>query len=169
MHETNRWGTPDREPHRIIPRARRLLGGFDLDPSSEEQFQKNVLATTYYSLLERGEDGLQLPWFGNVFCNPPGGLVLDFWRRAFSEPRVEKLFWVGFSVEQLCIMADEEYHPMDFSCCLLRSRIKFIHHADPSKERPGHANYVCAVNVKHDAFVEQFGELGRCSAGRFAQ
>ena len=53
MHETNRWGTPDREPHQIIPRARRLLGGFDLDPCSEEQFQKNILATTYYSLTER--------------------------------------------------------------------------------------------------------------------
>lgn len=162
--ETNRWGSPVS----LLARGRALCGAFDLDPASEAKFQENVQAGRYYSLLERGEDGLVLPWLGRVICNPPGGLVVEFWRRALEQD-ITSLFWVGFSVEQLCILADERAHPLDFSCCLLRKRLKFVHHEDPEKERPSHANYVCAAGVPHARFVEVFGELGRCSAGRYSK
>lgn len=139
------------------------MGGISLDPCSEAAFESVVQADTSYSLLDRNQDGLQLPWFGNVLCNPPGGLVVDFWRRAFEQP-IDQMIWIGFSVEQLCILADEEYHPLDFSLCMLRKRIPFRRH-DGYEGSPSHGNYVVGVSVDPDAFQREFGELGKISHG----
>lgn len=161
-----RWGTPSD----IVERARNVMGSIDLDPCSSTDFNEVVKAKTYYSLDDRNEDGLKLPWFGNVFCNPPGGLVKEFWQRATTichadtaiqdTESVSKLFWVGFSVEQLGVLAHERYHPMDFSFCILRKRVSFTRH-DGYKGSPSHANYVCAINADHAKFTEQFSPLGR--------
>lgn len=56
-----RWLTP--------PSIVEALGSFDLDPCGAPGH--NLAARTY--LLERGEDGLALPWQGRVWCNPPYG------------------------------------------------------------------------------------------------
>lgn len=44
------------------------LGEFDCDPCSNPR--SHVRARVSYQ-LERGEDGLALPWTGAVWCNPP--------------------------------------------------------------------------------------------------
>jgi len=150
-----KWGTPAD----IVERARLVMGGIDLDPCSSDYFQQSVNADRYYSLDDRGEDGLTLPWAGKVYVNPPGGLVKEFWRKAMSEPVVQ-MVWCGFSVEQLALLADEEYHPLDFSFCILRKRIRFTRH-DGYSGSPSHSNYVVGCNVDHDKFVEQFSSIGR--------
>lgn len=159
---TKRWGTsPD-----IVEACRRVMGRIDLDPCSEDYFQEVVRAGRHYSLLERGEDALVLPWFGRVFCNPPGGLISEFWNRALTQP-CDQLMWVGFSVEQLCVLADESAHPTDFSICYLRKRIPFKRH-DGYQGSPSHGNYVVGINVDHSAFATEFGPLGKVQRGEFA-
>ncbi len=156
---TARWGTPED----IVERARRVMGGIDLDPCSESKFQTTVKAVRYYSLTERGEDGLLLPWNGRVFVNPPGGMIRSFWERGLSQP-VEQLIWIGFSMEQLGQLADASAHPSDFSICFLRKRISFQRH-DDYEGTPSHANFVSGVNVDHATFVREFGPLGKIQAG----
>lgn len=56
---TTRWLTP--------PAVVRALGEFDLDPAGAPGHE---LARETY-LLERGQDGLTLPWRGRVWLNPP--------------------------------------------------------------------------------------------------
>lgn len=56
---TTRWLTP--------PAVVRALGEFDLDPAGAPGHE---LANETY-LLERGQDGLTLPWRGRVWLNPP--------------------------------------------------------------------------------------------------
>lgn len=56
-----RWLTP---PHVV-----KALGEFDLDPCGAPG---HILAARTY-LPESGEDGLELPWEGRVFVNPPYG------------------------------------------------------------------------------------------------
>lgn len=157
--EEVRWGTPTD----IVERARRVMGSIDLDPCSSIAFNDVVQAANYYSLDDRGENGLELPWFGNVFLNPPGGLVREFWRKALQQlgsGHVKRVFWVGFSLEQLALLASESYHPLDFSFCVLRKRIKFTRH-DGYSGSPSHSNYVCMMGPNHVEFVNQFKELGR--------
>lgn len=152
---TPRWGTPAD----IVERARLVMGGLDLDPCSSDSFNEVIKAPNYYSIDDRGENGLELPWFGKVFVNPPGGLVKQFWRKAMSEP-IEQMIWVGFSVEQLALLADEAVHPMDMSFCVLRKRLRFTRH-DGYSGSPSHSNYLAGYRVKHTKFVEQFSPLGR--------
>ena len=144
------------------------MGGLDLDPASEEKFNKVVQAPKYYSWEERQEDGLVLPWAGKVWLNPPGGLVKEFWRRIFTQEDVEQVLWVGFSMEQLGILASETYHPSDFSILYCRKRISFSRH-DDYEGAPSHSNYCVGINVDHEAFVEAFGDLGKIQRGPHAQ
>jgi DNA N-6-adenine-methyltransferase (Dam) len=54
------------------------LGPFDLDPCSNLR-SKIISGQTYQ--LERGEDGLALPWTGSVYCNPPYSAVTPWARK----------------------------------------------------------------------------------------
>lgn len=161
---TPRWGSPAD----LVARGRRTMGGLDLDPASEEKFNKVVQAPKYYSWEERQEDGLLLPWAGKIWLNPPGGLVKEFWNRLFTEDGVEQAIFVGFSMEQLGLLANEAVHPSDFSILFCRKRISFSRH-DDYEGSPAHANYVCGVNVNHDAFVREFGSMGKIQKGPYAK
>jgi hypothetical protein len=61
---TVEWYTPPA----IIERARKVLGGIDLDPASNETAQQWIRASTYYT---QADNGLALPWAGSVWLNPP--------------------------------------------------------------------------------------------------
>jgi hypothetical protein len=155
---TPRWGTPDT----ILGKARELFEGeIDLDPCTELAFQAAVRARIFYT-PELDQDGLRLSWFGNVLCNPPGGLVREFWLKLMSErlraPSIRCL-WVGFSVEQLCLLAGEPQHPLDFPTCILRQRIRFTRH-DGYSGSPSHGNYVTGVGIDQDVFARVFDGMG---------
>ena len=67
---TDRWLTP---PEIVKP-----LGAFDLDPCGAPGHE---LARQTY-LLENGQDGLELSWFGRIWLNPPYGRAAEpFLRR----------------------------------------------------------------------------------------
>lgn len=61
------------------------LGRFGTDPASNPR--SHILADRSY-MLERGEDGLSLPWIGSVFCNGPYSDPLPWCERlrAHREP-----------------------------------------------------------------------------------
>lgn len=63
---TNEWYTPAE----YIEAARRVLGGFDLDPASCEEANQVVQAARFHS--ER-DPGLAHEWKGRVWLNPPYG------------------------------------------------------------------------------------------------
>src|ERR671922_2914308 len=58
------WFTPSH----YISAVKRALGQIDLDPASSVHANATVGATRFYA---REDDGLALPWYGRVFCNPP--------------------------------------------------------------------------------------------------
>lgn len=61
---TSLWYTPSD----IVERARYVLGGIDLDPSSDATAQTIVRAKSYYT---EADDGLSRAWGRRWFCNPP--------------------------------------------------------------------------------------------------
>lgn len=166
-NKTHRWGTPSF----IVERCRRVMGGITLDPCSESKFNETIKADQYYSFLERGEDGLVLPWFGKVLLNPPGeekgkkrqNYVKRFWDRLLTEP-IEQAIYIGFTMEQLGILADAKAHPTDFSILYARKRIPFDRH-DGGGKNPAHANFIVGLNVDHALFTKEFADLGKIQKG----
>jgi DNA N-6-adenine-methyltransferase (Dam) len=64
--KSNEWYTPSK----YIEAARSVMGSIDLDPASCELANRTVCASNYYT---KEQNGLVLPWYGNVWLNPPFG------------------------------------------------------------------------------------------------
>ena len=77
----------DRDRRFTLPRELQIaedfvgvIGGFTLDVAAEAAAH---VCPNYYS-LERHEDGLILPWYGHVWCNPPWSDVPPWVRKAWQ-------------------------------------------------------------------------------------
>jgi phage N-6-adenine-methyltransferase len=72
---------PERDDHVtpewLIELLENELGKFDLDPCGHPKHVHERIGQTY--LLDRGENGLELPWAGNVYVNPPYGRKIGAW------------------------------------------------------------------------------------------
>jgi hypothetical protein len=122
--QTPEWYTP----RPFVDAARLVLGAIDLDPASNREANRIVRARRFYS--SRGE---LRPWRGRIFINPPGGLVVEFWRRMMYEWAIGNLtaaIWIGYSIEQLQTLQgdvdDETPNPIEFPICVPRRRIPFV-------------------------------------------
>jgi hypothetical protein len=119
-----RWGTPNG----YVEMARVALGGrIELDPMSEPLFNEVVRAERIYT---EQDDCFTQSWrCETMLINPAGGLVVQAWRRlvkGYLEGEIKHAVWIGFSVEQLNLLADEPQHPDDFSKLTCRQRIDFL-------------------------------------------
>lgn len=163
--KTQSWGTPQH----MIELGRQLLDNdIQLDPGSSPEFNQLVKALLFYT---KEDNALIQPWAGNVFCNPPGGLIREYWERLMVHlvsGDVPKAFWVGFSVEQLCLLADFEFHPLDFSTCILRKRMAFNTEALVKGDAPSHGNYVTAMGCDRALFDKLFRDKGKIIHGVLA-
>jgi len=149
--------------------ARTALGGrIDLDPMSETKFNRVVGADR---ILTKRDNGLTKPWIAEaMLINPAGGLVVEAWRKLVAEwesGNVQRAIWIGFSVEQLNLLADEPRHPHDFSLLTCRKRISFVRH-DGYTGAPGHANYVVGLGIAVASFQHAFAGRGRFDHGSLA-
>jgi len=146
-----------------------LLGQIDCDPASCERANEAVRAKVFFT---EHDNGLGHPWSGNLFLNPPGGLVYEFWERMVAlwrEGRVERAIWIGYSLEQLQTLQRFEITPLDFCLCFPRRRIPFDSPGG-GKKSPTHANYIAFLpslrggmgEVKR--FSEAFAPFGRVVA-----
>lgn len=164
------------DPNWICPpdhlsRVRTCLGGrIGFDPFSSSVANEHVQADAY---MTPEQDGFAQPWADDAHINPPGLRIRDAWYKLRGEValgRVTRAMWTGFSVEQLCLLADPDgdFHPIDFSLVILRKRISFIGE-DGRRGSPSHGNYICGIGVDHATFERVFAPLGRVSAGRLAR
>jgi len=152
---TVNWGTPAD----IVERSRRALGGrIELDPMSSPEFNKFVGAERIYT---KDDDGLKKVWRAEtLFINPPGGLVVQAWEKlAYSIGDFRRAIWIGFSVEQLCLLANHMPNPLYYPTLICRKRISFIRD-DGYTGSPSHGNYISAIGVDPDLFAECFRDLG---------
>jgi hypothetical protein len=154
-----------------VEMSRAALGGhIELDPMSEPVFNQNIVHAERFYTAE--DDCFSRAWVADTaFLNPSGGLVVEAWRRLASEHRrgnVGAAIWIGFSVEQLNLLADEIEHPMDFSMLVVRKRISFLGEDLKVLGSPTHANYIVGMGIPEDRFETAFAGRGRFSHGRLA-
>lgn len=122
---TSRWFTPPD----WVSMARTAIGGrIELDPMSEPAANALVGAERYWT--EADDCFAQPTWeCETMLINPAGGLVAKAWDRLVEEytlGRIGRAVWIGFSVEQLNILADRYMHPLDYSVLICRERIDFL-------------------------------------------
>jgi len=82
----NEWLTPAE----VIALVRAVLGGIDLDPASNAEAQRIVRARRFYS---KADSGLDHPWAGRVFLNPPYSvpLITQFIDKLLHEYRARRV------------------------------------------------------------------------------
>lgn len=68
-------------PQPLLSLVYDCLGPLNLDPCSNSHLHPQVLADKYYTVLE---DGLQHPWYGTAFVNPPYTYV-SAWAHKFLD------------------------------------------------------------------------------------
>lgn len=109
----NEWLTP--------PCLLRRLGPFDLDPCSPVNRPWDT-ARHHYTIED---DGLQQPWFGRVFCNPPydTALIVRFIRRCVEHRNAVALTFARTDTR----LFHELIFPNADSILFIKGRLSFYH------------------------------------------
>lgn len=170
------WGTP----REVVEFVREVLGAIDLDPATSAYWNHwSVKATTFY---DENTNGLAQRWRGRVILNPPGTLdgddgsaPLKFWKklvRHYLDGDVTSAVFVGFSIEQLCVLQsagnDALPSPLKYLTLVPGGRFRFLERTEgngPPKigKAPMHGNF---VTLLHD---RSRGTVGREQAARFVR
>lgn len=92
-HVRGTFGTGENEwytPAEYLELARKVLGGFDLDPASSDAANFRVNANEYFTL---DDDGLKRDWFGSVWLNPPYSQpdIANFANKMVSEWQAQRV------------------------------------------------------------------------------
>lgn len=152
----NEWYTP--AP--FIEAARKVLENIDLDPASSELANKTVQATRYFT---KEMNGLELPWSGTIWLNPPyaGDLIGLFAAKMRNE-------WRAHNISAAIVLvnnATETGWFADFIACASaivfpQSRIKFIDIEGNATGAPLQGQAFIYIGSSPDLFIREFIPFG---------
>jgi ParB family chromosome partitioning protein len=147
-----------RTPRKYIEAARTVMGEIDLDPASSAEANKMVNAKKFYT---DADDGLQQPWKGRVWLNPPYGGEA----RAFIE-RLIKEYEVGNVTAALALInahASETkwfQQLFNYTICFVAGRIDFWGPHRETASTNTHGSAIVYLGSDIDKFCETFSEFG---------
>jgi hypothetical protein len=157
------WYTPGW----LLEAAAAAMGGaIDLDPTSSDaqQAAAAVKAARYFTIVD---NGLEQPWCGRVFMNPPyaTGWCAVFVSKFLDELRAGNV-QEGVLLTNMC--SDTEWwHTAASACdalCLLLGRVRFLRLDDGAlttgKARPSFPNSVMYFGPHGDRFAKAFERHG---------
>jgi phage N-6-adenine-methyltransferase len=124
-HASVEWYTPVW----VIELVNQVMGSIDLDPASNEAANQTVQATWFYS---QEEDGLECPWWGRVFLNPPYSKVAGKSSQEIWSKKLIHEYREGYVREAILLVKSalgykwfEELFAA-WPVCLMRERISFV-------------------------------------------
>lgn len=152
----NEWYTPKE----FIEAATAVMGGIDLDPASSEIANKTVNAKRFYTVED---NGLEKPWFGRVWMNPPyaSDLIGKF---------AEKLVFELPNISQAIVLVNnatetEWFYTMVVQAtavCFPRSRVRFVT-PDGTTGAPLQGQAILYFGPDVNRFINVFDEKGWCA------
>ncbi len=162
--KSNEWYTPAR----YVEAARLVLGGIDLDPASCEMANRTVKATRYYT---QSENGLEQPWYGRVWLNPPYGSTNGKSNmRTFAIKLVQE--YLSGNVKQAILLTtsrtDTDHFRLlwEYPICFSDHRVAFYrprkHFAELASEAAHmHGTIFVYLGPHEQTFIEHFSRFGR--------
>jgi ParB family chromosome partitioning protein len=161
-------------PAFIVEPARRLLGGFDLDPASCAQANETIRASTFYS-----HGGLSLPWFGRVWLNPPGGkLHKETWEPIQAGPGLsaQAVWWARLWLAHqqghvqaavfLCFSLNVFQNsqglgvPPPYACPFVVPSKRIAYEGPGKRSGPSHPNALAYLGPDPAGFAREYAEIG---------
>ena len=153
----NEWYTPSP----FILAAEAVMGDIDLDPASSEIANEAVNATTFFT---EQDNGLEKPWFGRVWMNPPYAqpLVTQFCERLaqfYKSGKVTEAIVLINNATETAFFQDLAVHAS--AVCFPRGRVRFWH---PNKvsSAPLQGQAILYLGEQPEVFCEEFAQFGRC-------
>lgn len=152
----NEWYTPSE----YIEAARAVMGSIDLDPASSVIANKTVKADHIYTVED---NGLEKPWFGNVWLNPPYASDLI---GKFAEKVVNELG----NIKQAIVLVNNATETEWFygmvtnatAVCFPKSRVKF-YTPDGKTGAPLQGQAIIYFGEYVNRFINVFDEKGWCA------
>ena len=143
-------------PEIYVDSARKVMGCIDIDPASNDIAQQWIGAKEYYT---KDNSGLNLPWAGNVWMNPPyDSKTLSVF--------VDKL--ISENPQQSCVLCNNNTETkssrklLDWcdAICLVTGRIRFVQPTLELGKSPlqGQIIYYKGSNVA--SFLNEFSSHG---------
>jgi hypothetical protein len=145
-------------PVAIIESARRVMGGIDLDPASNDMAQTWIKAQTYYT---KETNGLDKMWSGRVWMDPP-------YARQLLPAFIDKLILsTETQVTEYIVLINnttETEHgqrliSLSHAVCFPRKRIRFIR-PDGSLGKPLQGQMIIYRGPNTCSFLEEFSRIG---------
>lgn len=150
----NEWYTP----RKYIEPARTVLGTIDLDPASCATANATVQATSYY---DASIDGIDKPWNGNVWLNPPyGRLAGDFIGRLVREHTAGTVPAAIALINAHCTDTNWFQPLWDYHLCFTDHRIDFDSGDRTKTTSSTHGSVFVYLGDNHQAFVREFSPFG---------
>lgn len=166
------WYTPGW----VLDAVRQTLRGsgrgdnaIDLDPASSERAQKRVKARYFYT---SENDGLGLPWFGRVFCNPPYAMPeVSLFARKMADSWRDKCITAGIILTNNSTDTEWFHYMMReaSALCLTRGRIAFHGEDGDAKAGTTHGQAFVYFGRNPKRFASHFSEFGVVCYGAFMQ
>ncbi len=156
--KNNEWYTPQK----YVDAARKLMGGIDLDPASCKEANETVKAARYYDITQ---NGLDYPWKGLIWLNPPYGYTDGESNQALWSNRLIDQYTNGNIDEAVLLVnaaVDTSWFQrlFDYPICFTRGRINFTT-PEPVANGSTHGSAFIYFGSQPDRFFEVFSEFGR--------
>ena len=171
-------------PPEITDAAREVFGGeIDLDPASSAEANGLVRAKAFYT---QEDNGLTLPWEGNVWCNPPGGELeipgasprpfsqAAYWwaqlaMRHECQANIPQAAFLIFNLELLRhAQGWNTPQPLEYDFCVFSERIRYYKPTRKGPVRstsPTHPSALVYLGPHGERFRRHFGPHASGSSG----
>jgi phage N-6-adenine-methyltransferase len=154
-----------RTPTKYIETARLVLGGIDLDPASSAIANQTVKAKY---ILTKEDNGLNHPWFGTVWINPPYGKTNNLSNRGLFAHKLVTEYIAGHVTAGIILVnlytGYGWFAPLrELHRCEADHRISFI---NPSTDEEGDEAKASSVFIyvgpNPELFYKEFSQFGVC-------
>lgn len=155
--KNNEWYTPEK----YILAAREVMGAIDLDPASCELANQVVKAAKYY---DTQMNGLDYPWHGRVWLNPPYGRGEEGSNQDIWSARLIDQYERGNTTAAILLVnaaVDTRWFQrlFHYPVCFPAQRINFLT-PEPSVSGSTHGSALVYFGRDKSRFFEVFGRFG---------